>query len=162
MFVRAEGLKESQSKSAQGQTQDRTGPSGTKPSNCASSGGPVRQFFPLGPDFTLHDRPQPQPIRAVQSSEPQGQRYTSEEIEVLRWDCWKVAPTWLTLVENTEMQMISVSKIKIYIFFNWVLYKYTATAGHWNCSFGQRWEKSEFVWVQRWLDNIKQFHFSAI
>uniref|UniRef100_A0A4W6DPY2 Calpain 7 n=1 Tax=Lates calcarifer TaxID=8187 RepID=A0A4W6DPY2_LATCA len=47
-------------------------------------GGPVRQFFPLGPDFSLHDRPQPQPVRAVQSSEPHGQRYTSEEIEVLR------------------------------------------------------------------------------
>uniref|UniRef100_A0A3Q2PMT6 Calpain 7 n=1 Tax=Fundulus heteroclitus TaxID=8078 RepID=A0A3Q2PMT6_FUNHE len=49
-----------------------------------SSAGPVRQFFPLGPDFSLHDRQQPQPIRAVQSSEPQGQRYTAEEIEVLR------------------------------------------------------------------------------
>uniref|UniRef100_A0A3Q2DCX2 Calpain 7 n=1 Tax=Cyprinodon variegatus TaxID=28743 RepID=A0A3Q2DCX2_CYPVA len=48
------------------------------------SSGPVRQFFPLGPDFSVHDRPQPQPIRAVQSSEPQGQRYTAEEIEVLR------------------------------------------------------------------------------
>uniref|UniRef100_A0A7N6BBU7 Calpain catalytic domain-containing protein n=1 Tax=Anabas testudineus TaxID=64144 RepID=A0A7N6BBU7_ANATE len=69
----AEGLKESQSKSTQAQTQDRTG-----------SGGPVRQFFPLGQDFSIHDRPQPQPVRAVQSSEPQGQRYTSEEIEVLR------------------------------------------------------------------------------
>uniref|UniRef100_A0A3Q1J5I9 Calpain catalytic domain-containing protein n=1 Tax=Anabas testudineus TaxID=64144 RepID=A0A3Q1J5I9_ANATE len=45
---------------------------------------PVRQFFPLGQDFSIHDRPQPQPVRAVQSSEPQGQRYTSEEIEVLR------------------------------------------------------------------------------
>uniref|UniRef100_A0A7N6A093 Calpain catalytic domain-containing protein n=1 Tax=Anabas testudineus TaxID=64144 RepID=A0A7N6A093_ANATE len=42
------------------------------------------QFFPLGQDFSIHDRPQPQPVRAVQSSEPQGQRYTSEEIEVLR------------------------------------------------------------------------------
>uniref|UniRef100_A0A3Q3J2E1 Calpain catalytic domain-containing protein n=1 Tax=Monopterus albus TaxID=43700 RepID=A0A3Q3J2E1_MONAL len=63
------------------QALDRTGPSGTKPSSGGSSGGPVRQFFPLGPDFTLHDRPQP--TRAVQSSEPQGQRYTSEEIEVL-------------------------------------------------------------------------------
>lgn len=79
---RAEGLKESQSKSIQAQTPDRTGPSGAKGS-VGGSGGPVRQFFPLGPDFSIHDRPQP--IRAVQSSEPQGQRYTSEEIEVLRW-----------------------------------------------------------------------------
>uniref|UniRef100_A0AAZ3RQC2 Calpain catalytic domain-containing protein n=1 Tax=Oncorhynchus tshawytscha TaxID=74940 RepID=A0AAZ3RQC2_ONCTS len=77
---RAEGLKESQSASPLAQSpQDRPGPSGAKP-----SGGPfpVRQFFPLGPDFSLHDRPQP--VRPVQSSEPQGQRYTSEEIEVLR------------------------------------------------------------------------------
>uniref|UniRef100_A0A8C7P9E1 Calpain 7 n=1 Tax=Oncorhynchus mykiss TaxID=8022 RepID=A0A8C7P9E1_ONCMY len=76
----AEGLKESQSASPLAQSpQDRPGPSGAKP-----SGGPcpVRQFFPLGPDFSLQDRPQP--VRPVQSSEPQGQRYTSEEIEVLR------------------------------------------------------------------------------
>ncbi|KAA8591952.1 hypothetical protein FQN60_017326 [Etheostoma spectabile] len=79
---RAEGLKESQSKSTP--TQDKTGPAGAKPSSGASSGGPVRQFFPLGPDFSLNDRQQAQPVRAVQSSEPQGQRYTSEEIEVLR------------------------------------------------------------------------------
>ncbi|XP_062254761.1 calpain-7 [Platichthys flesus] len=79
---RAEGLKESQSKSASAQTPDKTGPFGTKNVTGASSGGPVRQFFPLGPDFSIHDRPQP--MRAVQSSEPQGQRYTSEEIEVLR------------------------------------------------------------------------------
>ncbi|XP_015226176.1 PREDICTED: calpain-7 [Cyprinodon variegatus] len=79
---RAEGLKESQSKSTSAQSQDRTGPPGTKSSG--GSSGPVRQFFPLGPDFSVHDRPQPQPIRAVQSSEPQGQRYTAEEIEVLR------------------------------------------------------------------------------
>ncbi|XP_061573566.1 calpain-7 [Cololabis saira] len=79
---RAEGLKKSQNKSASGQTQDRTGSSGNKPNGGSSSGGPVRQFFPLGPDFSLQDRPQP--VRAVQSSEPQGQRYTSEEIEVLR------------------------------------------------------------------------------
>ncbi|XP_054637585.1 calpain-7 isoform X2 [Dunckerocampus dactyliophorus] len=77
---RAEGLKQSQSKPGPAQTQDRAGTSGAKP----SSSGPVRQFFPLGPDFTLHDRQQPQPVRAVQSSEPHGQRYTSEEIEVLR------------------------------------------------------------------------------
>ncbi|KAL0984848.1 hypothetical protein UPYG_G00149120 [Umbra pygmaea] len=73
---RAEGLKESQSSRPTVQTpQDRQGPTGAKP-------GPVRQFFPLGPDFSLQDRPQP--VRVVQSSDPQGQRYTSEEIEVLR------------------------------------------------------------------------------
>ncbi|XP_062320939.1 calpain-7 [Osmerus eperlanus] len=72
---RAEGLKESQSRAGQ----DKPGPSGAKP---GGGGGPVRQFFPLGPDFSLSDRPQP--VRAVQSSEPQGQRYTAEEIEVLR------------------------------------------------------------------------------
>uniref|UniRef100_A0A8C6LKW2 Calpain 7 n=1 Tax=Nothobranchius furzeri TaxID=105023 RepID=A0A8C6LKW2_NOTFU len=66
------------------QALDRTGPPGTKPSSCVSSGGTVRQFLPLGPDFSLQDRPQPQPVRAVQSSDPQGQRYTAEEIEVLR------------------------------------------------------------------------------
>uniref|UniRef100_A0A8C5H204 Calpain catalytic domain-containing protein n=1 Tax=Gouania willdenowi TaxID=441366 RepID=A0A8C5H204_GOUWI len=70
---RAEGLKESQNNT-----------SGIRPSPGASSGGPVRQFYPLGPDFSLNDRAQPQPIRAVQSSDPQGQRYTLEEIEVLR------------------------------------------------------------------------------
>ncbi|KAK5921573.1 hypothetical protein CgunFtcFv8_018928 [Champsocephalus gunnari] len=59
---RAEGLKESHGSS--------------------SSGGPARQFFPLGPDFSLQERPQP--VRAVQSSEPSGQRYSGEEIEVLR------------------------------------------------------------------------------
>lgn len=78
--LRAEGLKQSQSKSGSSQTQDKAGPSGVKP----SSSGPVRQFFPLGPDFSLNDRPQPQPMRAVQSSEPHGQRYSSDEIEVLR------------------------------------------------------------------------------
>ncbi|KAG1948211.1 calpain-7 [Pimephales promelas] len=70
---RAEGLKDSVSKSA---NQD-------KPVSSASKGPPqVRQFFPLGPDFSLHDKTQP--VRAVHSSEPQGQRYTAEEIEVLR------------------------------------------------------------------------------
>uniref|UniRef100_A0A3B3DZE6 Calpain 7 n=1 Tax=Oryzias melastigma TaxID=30732 RepID=A0A3B3DZE6_ORYME len=65
------------------QALDRAGTPGTKPGSSSSS-GPSRQFFPLGPDFSLHDRSQPQPVRPVQSSEPQGQRYTSEEIEVLR------------------------------------------------------------------------------
>ncbi|XP_068424931.1 calpain-7 [Clinocottus analis] len=77
---RAEGLKEYQSRATP------TGPPGAKPSSGPGpgSGDPVRQFFPLGPDFSLQDRPPPQPVRAVQSSEPQGQRYTSDEIEVLR------------------------------------------------------------------------------
>uniref|UniRef100_A0A8C2DA79 Calpain 7 n=1 Tax=Cyprinus carpio TaxID=7962 RepID=A0A8C2DA79_CYPCA len=70
---RAEGLKDSLSKQA---NQD-------KPVFSASKGpAQVRQFFPLGPDFSLHDKSQP--VRAVQPSEPQGQRYTAEEIEVLR------------------------------------------------------------------------------
>uniref|UniRef100_A0ABM5GPJ8 Calpain-7 isoform X3 n=1 Tax=Pogona vitticeps TaxID=103695 RepID=A0ABM5GPJ8_9SAUR len=43
---------------------------------------PVRTFFPLGPDFSLNDKPQT--VRPVHASEPQGQRYTAEEIEVLR------------------------------------------------------------------------------
>lgn len=80
---RAEGLQQSQSRSAAAQP-GSSGPSGTKASGAGGSGGPVRQFFPLGPDFTLSDRSQPQPVRAVQSGEPQGQRYTAEEIEVLR------------------------------------------------------------------------------
>ncbi|KAK7158016.1 hypothetical protein R3I93_009266 [Phoxinus phoxinus] len=68
---RAEGLKDSLSKSA------------NQPVSSASKGpAQARQFFPLGPDFSLHDKSQP--VRAVQSSEPQGQRYTAEEIEVLR------------------------------------------------------------------------------
>ncbi|XP_062473196.1 calpain-7 isoform X3 [Pezoporus occidentalis] len=67
---RAEALKESTSKSSQ------------KKSTAAKPNHPVRTFFPLGPDFSLNDKPQT--IRAVQASEPQGQRYTAEEIEVLR------------------------------------------------------------------------------
>ncbi|XP_064410988.1 calpain-7 isoform X2 [Latimeria chalumnae] len=46
------------------------------------SNQPHKVFHPLGPDFSLNDKPQP--TRAVQASEPQGQRYTSEEIGVLR------------------------------------------------------------------------------
>ncbi|KAF3839156.1 hypothetical protein F7725_017873 [Dissostichus mawsoni] len=85
----AEGLKESQSKLTP--TQDRPGPPGSKPppSSSSSSGGPARQFFPLGPDFSLQERPQP--VRAVQSSEPSGQRYSGEEIEVLRDKLGKLA-----------------------------------------------------------------------
>ncbi|XP_062980483.1 calpain-7 isoform X3 [Elgaria multicarinata webbii] len=43
---------------------------------------PVRTYFPLGPDFSLNDKPQT--VRPVHASESQGQRYTTEEIEVLR------------------------------------------------------------------------------
>ncbi|KAG9345099.1 hypothetical protein JZ751_009640 [Albula glossodonta] len=80
---RAEGLKASMSKGTQ---QNKAVPSGPGPGPGPGSGpkpsNPVRQYLPLGPDFTLHDRAQP--VRSVQSSEPQGQRYTAEEIEVLR------------------------------------------------------------------------------
>ncbi|XP_039427483.1 calpain-7 isoform X4 [Corvus cornix cornix] len=68
---RAEALKESMSKSSQ-----------KEKSTTAKPNQPVRTFFPLGPDFSLNDKPQT--IRAVQASESQGQRYTAEEIEVLR------------------------------------------------------------------------------
>ncbi|MGH0156702.1 UNVERIFIED_CONTAM: hypothetical protein FKN15_032085 [Acipenser sinensis] len=67
---RAEGLKDTLSKPA---PKDR--PATAKPSN------PVRSFKPLGPDFSLQDKPQP--VRPVQC-EPQGLKYTYEEIEVLR------------------------------------------------------------------------------
>ncbi|XP_026139561.1 calpain-7-like [Carassius auratus] len=70
---RAEGLKDSLSKPA---NQDKAASPASKGS------AQVRQFSPLGPDFSLQDKAQP--VRAVHSSEPQGQRYTSEEIEVLR------------------------------------------------------------------------------
>ncbi|KAM8811781.1 calpain-7 isoform 3-T3 [Eudromia elegans] len=68
---RAEALKESVSKSSQ-----------KEKSTVVKPNQPVRTFFPLGPDFSLNDKPQT--IRAVQSTESQGQRYTAEEIEVLR------------------------------------------------------------------------------
>ncbi|XP_038596350.1 calpain-7 isoform X3 [Tachyglossus aculeatus] len=68
---RAEALKDSMSNSSQ---KDKSTP--------VKSSQPVRTFFPLGPDFSLNDKPQM--VRSVQASEPQGQRYTSEEIEVLR------------------------------------------------------------------------------
>ncbi|KAA0703511.1 Calpain-7 [Triplophysa tibetana] len=67
---RAEGLKDSLSKPV---NQDKPTP---------KAPAQVRQFLPLGQDFSLHDRSQP--VRAVQSCEPQGERYTAEEIEVLR------------------------------------------------------------------------------
>lgn len=68
---RAEALKVSMSKSSQ-----------KEKSTAAKPNQPIRTFFPLGPDFSLNDKPQT--IRAVQASESQGQRYTAEEIEVLR------------------------------------------------------------------------------
>lgn len=71
VYFRAEGLKNALSKS-----QDKATSSNAKAS------APVRQYQPLGPDFSLNDKPQP--VHAVQSSEPQGQRYTQEEIQVLR------------------------------------------------------------------------------
>ncbi|XP_075778055.1 calpain-7 isoform X7 [Pelodiscus sinensis] len=68
---RAEALKESKSKSSQKDKQ-----------TAAKPNQPVRMFFPLGPDFSLNDKPQT--VKAVQASESHGQRYTAEEIEVLR------------------------------------------------------------------------------
>ncbi|XP_059584783.1 calpain-7 isoform X4 [Alligator mississippiensis] len=68
---RAEALKESMSKLSQ---KDKS--AAVKPNQS------VRAFFPLGPDFSLNDKPQT--VRAVQACESQGQRYTTEEIEVLR------------------------------------------------------------------------------
>uniref|UniRef100_A0A3B4EFF6 Calpain catalytic domain-containing protein n=1 Tax=Pygocentrus nattereri TaxID=42514 RepID=A0A3B4EFF6_PYGNA len=68
---RAEGLKDS-----------KPAPHEKPIGSTSKAPAPVRQYLPLGPDFSLHDKPQP--VRAVQSSEPQGQRYTPEEIEVLR------------------------------------------------------------------------------
>ncbi|XP_066483406.1 calpain-7 isoform X4 [Tiliqua scincoides] len=66
---RAEALKDSKSS-------QKDKPAAVKPTQ------PVRTFFPLGPDFSLNDKPQT--VRAVHASEPQGLRYTGEEIEVLR------------------------------------------------------------------------------
>ncbi|XP_064362163.1 calpain-7 isoform X2 [Dromaius novaehollandiae] len=74
---RAEALKESMSKSSQ-----------KEKSTVVKPNQPVRTFFPLGPDFSLNDKPQT--IRAVQASESQGQRYTAEEIEVLSDKCGKL------------------------------------------------------------------------
>ncbi|XP_006635595.1 calpain-7 [Lepisosteus oculatus] len=68
---RAEGLRDSMSKPTQ-----KEKPVLSKTSTQA------RPYLPLGPDFSLHDKPQA--VRPVQSSEPQGQKYTAEEIEVLR------------------------------------------------------------------------------
>lgn len=68
---RAEKLKESTSKVSQ---KDKS--AAPKPSQ------PVRAVQPLGPDFSLNDKPQS--TRAVHTAEPQGPRYSTEEIEVLR------------------------------------------------------------------------------
>ncbi|KAK7886959.1 hypothetical protein WMY93_026580 [Mugilogobius chulae] len=97
---RAEGLKESVSKPAPSQQAG----SGPRPVSGGSSGGPVRQFFPLGPDFSLHDKPQPQSVRAVQSSEPHGQKYTAEEIEVLSTN-----PTMIMSVSSFSIKQTVVS-----------------------------------------------------
>ncbi|XP_069504845.1 calpain-7 isoform X2 [Ambystoma mexicanum] len=67
---RAESLKESMSKSP------KVKPSSNQPVQ------PSRTYFPLGPDFSLNDKPQA--VRAVQSNEPSRPKYTAEEIEVLR------------------------------------------------------------------------------
>ncbi|XP_044311581.1 calpain-7 isoform X4 [Varanus komodoensis] len=66
---RAEALKDSK-------PSQKEKPAAVKPTH------PTRTFFPLGPDFSLNDKPQT--VRPVHASEPQGQRYTAEEIEVLR------------------------------------------------------------------------------
>lgn len=73
VYFRAEGLKETFSKAV---------PQEKPTSSTVKALAPVRQYLPLGPDFSLHDKSQP--VRAAQSSKPQGQRYTQEEIEVLR------------------------------------------------------------------------------
>ncbi|XP_040208994.1 calpain-7 isoform X2 [Rana temporaria] len=70
---RAESLKESMSKSS---VKDKI--STPKPSQ------PARPYLPLGSDFSLNDKPSSVKSNLTQSSEPARQRYTSEEIEVLR------------------------------------------------------------------------------
>ncbi|XP_066441626.1 calpain-7 isoform X1 [Eleutherodactylus coqui] len=70
---RAESLKDSMSKST---SKDK--PSAPK----QSQNQPTRGYLPLGPDFSLNDKPTA--ARPVHSSEPPRQRYTAEEIEVLR------------------------------------------------------------------------------
>ncbi|KAM4689268.1 calpain-7 [Discoglossus pictus] len=68
---RAESLKDSMSRAS---VKEKT--------TAAKSNQPTRTFFPLGPDFSLNDKPQP--TRPMQANEPPRQRYTAEEIEVLR------------------------------------------------------------------------------
>ncbi|XP_041421969.1 calpain-7 isoform X3 [Xenopus laevis] len=68
---RAESLKDSMSKLS---AKDKA--AAAKPSQ------PTRTFFPLGPDFSLNDKPQS--TRPTSSNDPARPRYTSEEIEVLR------------------------------------------------------------------------------
>ncbi|XP_043919936.1 calpain-7 [Protopterus annectens] len=68
---RAENLKESTTKLSQ---KDK--------SATPKSSQPVRSVQPLGPDFSLNDKPQS--TRPVHAAEPRGQRYSAEEIEVLR------------------------------------------------------------------------------
>ncbi|KAG8572807.1 hypothetical protein GDO81_012170 [Engystomops pustulosus] len=71
---RAESLKDSMAKSS----------SKDKPSapNKQNQTQPTRSFLPLGPDFSLNDKPSA--AKPSQNSEPPRQRYTAEEIEVLR------------------------------------------------------------------------------
>ncbi|KAG9476084.1 hypothetical protein GDO78_002914 [Eleutherodactylus coqui] len=71
--IRAESLKDSMSKAS---SKDK--PSAPK----QSQNQPTRGYLPLGPDFSLNDKPTA--ARPVHSSEPPRQRYTAEEIEVLR------------------------------------------------------------------------------
>ncbi|KAM9308611.1 calpain-7 [Gastrophryne carolinensis] len=68
---RAESLKESMSKNA---SKDKI--------SAAKQSQPARPYLPLGPDFSLNEKASAP--RPVQSSEPARQRYTAEEIEVLR------------------------------------------------------------------------------
>ncbi|XP_053323276.1 calpain-7 [Spea bombifrons] len=68
---RAESLKDSMTKTA---AKDKTVAS--KPNQ------PTRMFFPLGQDFSLNDKPQS--LRPALSSDSPRQKYTAEEIEVLR------------------------------------------------------------------------------
>ncbi|KAM3928765.1 calpain-7 [Leptodactylus fuscus] len=70
---RAESLKDSMSKSS---SKDK--PSAPK----QSQNQPTRSFLPLGPDFSLNDKPPA--AKPTHNSEPPRQRYTAEEIEVLR------------------------------------------------------------------------------
>ncbi|KAM4705527.1 calpain-7 isoform 2-T2 [Rhinophrynus dorsalis] len=68
---RAESLKESMFKAA-----------AKEKAAAAKPNQQVRTYFPLGPDFSLNDKPQS--VRPTQNNDPPRQRYTAEEIEVLR------------------------------------------------------------------------------
>ncbi|PIO26929.1 hypothetical protein AB205_0008640, partial [Aquarana catesbeiana] len=68
-----ESLKESMSKSS---VKDKI--------SAPKSSQPARPYLPLGQDFSLNDKSSSVKPNLTQSSEPARQRYTSEEIEVLR------------------------------------------------------------------------------